>query len=146
MTRELSALFARDLARLRREIAQFPDDATLWEKVPGVNNPAGNLILHLEGNLREYVGHQMGGVAYQRDRPFEFSGTGLTRADLTDRVAPLQSRVPDLIASFSSVLLDTESGHPEHGSNRSFLLHLYGHFSYHLGQINYIRRIVSARP
>jgi hypothetical protein len=72
LTGELAALFRRDIARLLQQIHAFPDDASLWQAVPGVNNCAGNLVLHLEGNLREFVGRQLGGVPYQRNRPAEF--------------------------------------------------------------------------
>lgn len=69
---ELAKLFGRDLARLRKEIAEFPSDEMLWQTLPGVTNSAGNLALHLEGNLREFIGRQLGGIGYQRDRPLEF--------------------------------------------------------------------------
>jgi hypothetical protein len=70
---ELAALFARDLQRLRQELDAFPDDAAVWATAPGVTNSAGTLALHLEGNLREYVGRQLGGRAYLRERRAEFS-------------------------------------------------------------------------
>ena len=69
----LAHLFARDLARLAQEVDAFPDDVFLWEVPAGITNPVGNLILHLEGNLREYIGRQLAGVPYLRDRPREFS-------------------------------------------------------------------------
>ena len=69
---DLAALFRRDLKRLLQEVRAFPDEAALWATVPGVTNPAGNLILHLEGNLREYIGHLLAGVEYHRERPQEF--------------------------------------------------------------------------
>ena len=59
---ELAALFRRDLARLAQELRAIPVDGVLWMKPPGVSNPIGNLVLHLEGNLREYIGRQLGGT------------------------------------------------------------------------------------
>lgn len=58
---ELSHLFRRDLARLQQEVNAFNDDQGLWLRLPGVENTAGNLVLHLEGNLREFIGRQLGG-------------------------------------------------------------------------------------
>lgn len=56
----LSMLFRRDLTRLNQQIEAFPDDASLWSVLPGITNSAGNLVLHLEGNLKEFVGRQLG--------------------------------------------------------------------------------------
>ena len=60
----IAALFSRDLTRLIQELQAFPNDETLWERAPGVKNSAGNLVLHLEGNLREFIGRQLGQVGY----------------------------------------------------------------------------------
>ncbi len=62
----LAALFTRDLTRLIQELQAFPSDDILWQRAPGVKNSAGNLVLHLEGNLREFIGRQLGHVAYIR--------------------------------------------------------------------------------
>jgi hypothetical protein len=61
-SQELAALFRRDIGKLRKEIASFPDRDSVWRILPGVVNPAGSLALHLEGNLRENIGRQLGHV------------------------------------------------------------------------------------
>ncbi len=134
-------LFDRDLRRLLKEIAAFPSDGALWETGPGVTNSGGNLVLHLEGNLKEYIGRQIGGIAYTRDRPAEFATKGLTRQELTARIEEARERV---LASLPKA--DLESIYPENVlgapmTTRHFLTHLYGHLNYHLGQINYLRRL-----
>ena len=48
--------FNRDLKRLHKEIEAYTDEAVLWQKAEGISNPAGNLCLHLVGNLNEYIG------------------------------------------------------------------------------------------
>ena len=83
---ELSALFVRDLERLIQELQAFPDTASAWQTAPGVTNAAGTLALHLEGNLREYIGRQIGQIAYSRQRPLEFSARGV-ETSRTDRAA-----------------------------------------------------------
>ena len=143
---ELSELFRRDLTRLIQEIEAFPDDATLWKTLPGFTNPAGNLVLHLEGNLREYVGRQMGGVDFQRDRPLEFTEVGGSRAELVRRIAEARELVCSVVAvltpeqrsaMFPEVVLGalTTAG--------QLLAALYGHLSYHMGQIDTLRRILT---
>ena len=146
MQAELAALFRRDLGRLLQELRAFPDDETLWRTAPGVTNPAGNLVLHLEGNLREYIGRQLAGMEYRRDRPGEFAARGVTRAGLIARIEGLLRDIPPAIERLSDAVLDApypeeQPGGPQ--SARRFLLSLYGHFSYHLGQIGYLRRILT---
>src|SRR5262249_28096097 len=94
---ELATLFRRDLVRLGQEIDAFPTDEAIWQTLPGVTNTAGNLALHIEGNLREYVGRQLGNLAYVRKRPLEFSSRGLSKNELCDRIAELSQIIPPVI-------------------------------------------------
>jgi hypothetical protein len=142
---ELAALFARDLAKLRQEIEAFGDH--LWTVLPGVTNSGGNLALHLEGNLREYIGRQLGGIAYERKRPLEFSTKDLPAADLAARIASLEVAIPAIVSqltddSLSAIYPENVLGEPL--STRRFLVHIHGHLTYHLGQLNYLRRISQA--
>ena len=113
---ELAALFRRDLTRLAQELRALPEDGALWTKPPGISNPIGNLVLHLEGNLREYIGRQLGGVPYTRQRALEFSQSGLTMADLLARVEPLVTLIPEIVAG----LAEADVGSP--GTELEFAL------------------------
>jgi hypothetical protein len=142
----LAALFSRDLARLIQELQAFPTDETLWQRAPGVKNSAGNLTLHLEGNLREYIGRQLGQVAYGRVREQEFRLNGVSRYDLVKRM----EQVKDLVVRVIAQLSDSElaATYPERVleaplSSLDFLVHLHGHLNFHLGQIDYLRRILT---
>lgn len=144
---ELAALFRRDLTRLAQELRAFPDEGPLWTKPPGIANSIGNLVLHLEGNLREYIGRQLGGVPYQRQRDLEFSQTGLTLDNLRARVEPLATLIPDILAGLSDADLNRLYPEKPFGSPIStaqYLVHVNGHLNYHLGQIDYLRRILTA--
>ncbi len=144
---ELALLFRRDLTRLAQEIAAFPDDETLWRVRPGVENSAGNLALHIEGNLREYVGRQLGNLPYSRVRELEFSQRGLSRSELNQRVLALSSLVSEVIEGLSPEELTRafpESVLVAVVSTETFLVHLLGHLNYHLGQVDYLRRILTA--
>jgi uncharacterized damage-inducible protein DinB len=143
---ELAALFRRDLTRLIQQLEAFPDTAALWRTAPGVSNSAGNLALHLEGNLREYVGRQLGEVPYRRDRAQEFAGEGIEKPELVKRIQSLGDMIPLVIASLSAGRLDEAYPEQVFGgsmSTRMFLHHLLTHFSYHLGQIDYLRRFLT---
>ena len=146
---EIAALMRRDIGRLRKEIEAFAgDDARLWATLPGVTNSAGNLALHLEGNLREFVGRQLGGIAYVRTRPLEFSTKDLPAADLIARIAAIETAIPPVVAGLTEENLAAtypENVMGEPMSTRQFLIHVHGHLTYHLGQINYLRRMTENR-
>jgi len=150
VTTSLATLFGRDLLRLQQQIDAFPSDEALWQTLPGITNSAGNLVLHLEGNLREFIGRQLGGLPYRRQRPLEFTLNGFRREELNTRVANLQLSIPSVIERLSAEELERE--YPEvvldvAMPTQTFLIHLYGHLGWHLGQIDYLRRILTAeRP
>ena len=143
LAHELAALFRRDLTRLLQELDAISNPEHLWREVPGISNTIGTLVLHLEGNLREYAGRQLGSVPYQRNRPAEFSQRGLPVEELRKRVLELRDLVPAVLAAlpeeaFGQRYPEDVLGGPI--STRQFLVHLYGHLNYHLGQIDYLRR------
>jgi len=141
---ELAALFRRDLRRLVQELEAFPGDAYLWQTVPGVSNAAGNLTLHLEGNLREYIGRVLGGVDYQRDRPYEFAAKAMPASGLIARIQAVEELIPTIIVNLTDAQLDAEyTAYSYLLSTRQFLMHLIAHFNFHLGQIGYLRRFLT---
>jgi hypothetical protein len=143
---ELAALYRRDLRRLVQEFEAFPSEDALWGKLPGIANAAGNLFLHLEGNQREYIGRLLGGVAYQRQRDLEFGSAPIPAADLKRRIEPLVELIPRIVEGLSPEVLDGNYPEPVNGraiSTRQFLIHLSGHLNYHLGQIDYLRRVLT---
>ena len=146
MTSDIAPLFRRDLARLGQQVEAFPSDEALWQTLPGVTNAAGNLALHIEGNLREYIGRQLGKLPYKRNRELEFSTKGMSRRELGTRIAELRRSIPEVIEHLSSEQLDAE--YPKvvleiATSTRQLLIHLHGHLNWHLGQIDYLRRVLT---
>ncbi|MBM3767862.1 MAG: DinB family protein [Acidobacteria bacterium] len=142
----MKRLYERDLTRLIQEIEAFPSDEALWEIRGGVTNAAGNLVLHLEGNLREFIGRQLGGVPYQREREKEFSTRGLSRAELAARIAGVREIVPGVIERLSADELAQVYPQNVLGvdlTTHQFVVHLYGHLNWHLGQIDYLRRVMT---
>jgi hypothetical protein len=142
----LAALYSHDLARLIQELQAFGNDEVLWQRLPGVTNSCGNLILHLEGNLREYIGRQVGGVGYTRVRDREFTLTGVSRDELVRRMEQVKELVTKVVSQLSDG--DLAAVHPElvlekKTSRHDLLVHLHGHLNFHLGQIGYLRRILT---
>lgn len=145
ITKDLAFLFRRDLAKLSQQIEAFPTDEALWQTLPGVTNSAGNLALHLEGNLREFVGRQLGGLPYERKRDLEFSSKGASKAELSTRLEELRQTIPSVIEGLSTEQMEREYPEVVLGaatSTQEFLIHLYGHLNWHLGQVDYLRRIL----
>jgi hypothetical protein len=145
---DLASLFGRDLSKMLEQVRAFPTEEALWETPPGITNSAGTLTLHIDGNLREYIGRQLGGVRYIRDRPGEFSARGVSRDVLIARMVDLCALIPSILAGLSEAQL--EAIHPEPVFDAPmqtgwFLLHLYGHLNWHRGQLDYLRRIVVNR-
>lgn len=147
LAQELAELLARDLHRLIQQIEATPAEL-LFATRPGITNSIGNLALHLEGNLREFVGRQFGGVPYQRTRDREFSEAQLPHAELLARLRSLLDLLLPLLVAAPDTRLAEASGEQRYGLDltwREFLIHLLGHFNYHLGQIDYCRRILTGQ-
>ena len=146
MTADISALLMRELEGFQREIQMFPDDERVWATQPGITNSAGNLALHIAGNLRFFVGSVLGGVAYQRDRDAEFGRRTGSRAELVAELATAAAVVRDVLPRLDAARLDAPfegTTFPGPVSTRRFLLHLCTHAAYHVGQAGYLRRIVT---
>lgn len=142
----LIELYERDLGRLKAEIEQYADEADLWKTSGGITNSAGNLTLHLIGNLKHFIGAVLGGSGFVRDRDAEFSTTGVSRnkmlADIDEAAAIVKATLEKLSDDEIAGIYPIEVfGHPM--ATAFFLTHLTTHLNYHLGQINYHRRLLS---
>jgi uncharacterized damage-inducible protein DinB len=141
----LKTLFDRDLNKLHQEIEAYHTEAALWRTVPGISNSAGNLCLHLLGNLNTYIGAELGHSGYIRNRDLEFAARNIPRAELLAGIAATRRVVAAALTPLPDDQLATE--YPllvwEAPTSLGYmLLHLITHLAYHLGQINYHRRLV----
>lgn len=147
MQEALAALFHRDLTRLHQEIEAYPDEATLWRVAEGISNSAGNLVLHLMGNLNAYIGATLGQTGYVRNREAEFSTKGVPKQELLQKIADTRQMVEAAVQALPDEQLTTAFptnplGYPM--TTQFFLIHIHGHLNYHLGQIDYHRRLLTA--
>ena len=148
VTETLAALFKRDLTKLYTEIEQYNSEEKLWATEQSIANSAGNLCLHLVGNLKTYIGAELGGFAYTRNRELEFSLKGVPKAELLAMVAETRTIVDETLRTLPATSLQQE--YPllvftEKTSTEYLLIHLVAHLSYHLGQINYHRRLLDVQ-
>jgi hypothetical protein len=143
---DLLVLFRRDLRCFIREVEAFPDDATLWRTVPGLRNSAGNLALHVAGNLRLLVGAVLGDTGYQRDREQELSQRAGSRADvaaaLESAALEVETGLKALTAESLAAPFPLAVGGLQPATGR-FLVHLASHLAFHLGQAGYLRRTLT---
>jgi len=141
----LKSLFARDLNRLKKEIELYRDESSIWKVEKNIANSAGNLCLHLIGNLNTYIGKEIGKTDYVRNRELEFSLKNVRRTELLDQIDKTIQMINQSLDKLNENTLQDE--YPilvfeEKTSTEYLLIHLTTHLTYHLGQINYHRRLI----
>lgn len=142
----LKELYQRDIDKLKAEIELYANEADLWKTGGEITNSAGNLSLHLIGNLRHFFGAVLGETGYVRDRDSEFSTGGVSRQDLRAAADTALADVRLTLDKLSEE--DFNKTYPIEVFGKPmttgfFLIHLATHLNYHLGQINYHRRLMS---
>jgi uncharacterized damage-inducible protein DinB len=141
----IQKIIDRDLTVLEKEIALYPSDQLIWATTGAIKNSAGNLSLHLCGNLQHYIGAVLGHSGYIRNRDNEFAARGMTSVDLLAEIKKARNAVQVALASIRPEILAMP--YPEEVfkvpmTTEYFLIHLTSHLGYHLGQINYHRRMI----
>jgi uncharacterized damage-inducible protein DinB len=146
LTRILIDIYERDLDKLRTEIESYSNETDIWKTVDGISNSAGNLCLHLTGNLQHFVGAVIGDSGYVRDRPAEFENKNVARDEMLATIDSTKAVVVDTLNKLTDEDLATTYPIEVFGEPMTtgfFLTHLATHFNYHLGQINYHRRLLA---
>jgi len=141
----LLTLFNRDLNRLKSEIELYKNEKNIWLIEKNIANSAGNLCLHLIGNLNWFIGAELGKTNYVRHRELEFSTKDIPQTELIKKIDETIIVVENSLHGLSDEELKNE--YPllvfdKKTSTEYFLLHLTTHLAYHLGQINYHRRLL----
>jgi hypothetical protein len=143
LTAAVRTILLRELRAARRELDAYPDDASVWRPVPGLPNPGGTFVLHLAGNLRHFIGAQLGGTGYVRDRDAEFARRDVPRAALAAELDAAITEVDRALAALDARRLEEDYPLPIAGHivrTDEYLVHLAAHAAYHLGQLDYHRR------
>jgi hypothetical protein len=143
---DITRLLVREIDGFKGELALFPDEATLWRTVPGVTNTAGNLALHVAGNLQYLVGSVLGHTGYVRDRKAEFARRDVPRQEIDAELNRAAAVVREVLSRLPDAVLNAPYPEPVMGVNfgtRMFLLHLCAHAAFHLGQAGYLRRVLT---
>lgn len=143
----LKTLFNRDLHKLKQEIELYQNENNLWKIEKGISNSAGNLCLHLIGNLNNFIGSELGKTNYSRNRPLEFSLKHIPKTELIEKIEETILVLNKTLAIVTPEILQQE--YPilvfeSKTTTEFFLVHLSTHLAYHLGQINYHRRLLDS--
>lgn len=145
LIKTLQSLFSRDLNKLASEIKLYKEEENIWKIEKNISNSAGNLCLHLVGNLNTYIGKEIGKTGYIRNRDLEFSLKNIPRQELLHMIENTIQVVHQslnqldentLVNEYPVLVFDKKT------STEYLLVHLVGHLTYHLGQINYHRRLI----
>ncbi len=147
LTETLQTLFTRDLNKLKTEIESYQQEKNIWIIEKGIANSGGNLCLHVIGNLNSYIGAVIGKTNYIRQRDLEFSLKNIQKAALVASIEETILVVTNSLGNISPEQLNEE--YPllvfdKKTSTGYFLVHLAAHLAYHLGQVNYHRRLLDA--
>jgi uncharacterized damage-inducible protein DinB len=142
----INELILRDLNKLEKEISAYPDEQSIWKIDSQITNSAGNLCLHLCGNLQHYFDAVLNNSGYVRNRDLEFSSRNVPRKKLLEEINKAKEAVSSTLATFPVERLEMD--YPEKVfestsmTTQHFFIHLSAHLGYHLGQINYHRRLL----
>jgi len=142
----LKKLLVRDLNKVKLEVEQYRNDKNIWRTENSISNSAGNLCLHLVGNLNTFIGAELGKTGYIRNRDLEFSLKDVPRNELIKQIEETIKMVNHSIDQLTEE--DLENDYPEvkvlenDRSVKYMLIYLSSHLAYHLGQINYHRRLL----
>ena len=147
---EFTRLFSREFLKLRNEVAGYRSDDEMWLVLPGTINSGGNLVQHLIGNLRTYIGLTLGDVAYVRNREAEFGERLFTKEKLLEEIDLLNQIISKTLEKLPREIFQNEYPHdiltifPEQNIGM-VLIHLLMHLTWHNGQINHHRRFVASQ-
>ncbi|MGN6195001.1 MAG: DinB family protein [Ginsengibacter sp.] len=141
----ITNFFERDLDKLIEEINLFKNEKDIWKTKEGINNSAGNLTMHLLGNLNHFIGKNLANTDYIRKRDEEFTIKNIPREKLISHINSLKEIIKNTLPNLSEE--DLKKQFPLKIQEQTFttgnmLTFLLLHLNYHLGQINYLRRLL----
>ncbi len=136
--------YLRELDNLHKDISAFTDEKKLWIIAGEIKNSPGNLCLHLLGNVNHFIGAMLGKNGYVRKRDEEFIVKDVPRAKLLADIEATKAVVEKVLSTLDAAELQKDFPVEILGkrSTEYMLAFFLGHFTYHLGQINYGRRLI----
>lgn len=146
MLNSLSVLIQREVSKIQEELEKYENESLIWQTPEGIFNSAGNLALHVAGNLQHFIGATLGKTDYTRNRAQEFEAKNVPVSEVIAELEKAKLAVDTTLLNLDEFEVQKLFPLDVFGGDKStewFLIHLLSHTSYHLGQINYHRRLVS---
>lgn len=139
-------LFEESVVRLKKCLAELTDEQ-IWYRPNTASNSVGNLVLHLHGNVRQWVVAGLGKNEDVRERQEEFDEQGpVPVAKMLADMGQLMVEVDTILDNTTAAdLLDIRDVQGFQESGMSILVHITEHFSYHVGQMTYIVKMLKAK-
>lgn len=136
-------LYDESLPRILKCLDQL-DNEQVWWRPNESSNSIGNLVLHLNGNVNQWIHAGLGNFPDQRKRQTEFDERKIIdKGELADLLTDTMQRVKSIIEEISEEeLIQTRKVQTFQASGVSILIHVTEHFSYHTGQIAYITKML----
>jgi uncharacterized damage-inducible protein DinB len=141
----LKAIFDRDIEKVKQELLQYHKEEIIWKVQKHIKNSGGNLTLHLIGNLKHFIGAILGDSGYIRNRDAEFSDKHVPLSDMIRQLDEVKTVIHNTFDKLTYEDLEKKFPVNVFGYEMNtlyFLMHLTAHLNYHLGQINYHRRLL----
>jgi len=141
----LTNFYERDIRRLIEEINLFNDEGNLWKTAGTIKNSSGNLVLHIVGGTNYLIGTMLAKTGYIRNRDQEFIIKDVPRNELVAQLEELMLMINKTLSTFDNERMEAE--YPimfddMKVPNSYVLIRLAIHLNYHLGQVNYLRRVL----
>ena len=137
-------LYLNFLNSLKDEISLYKDPENIWLLSGSISNTPGNLCLHICGNLNHFFGTVIGNTGYIRERDQEFSKRNLSREELFGAIEETKIMIGKIFDDLTQDDINKIYPINKFGENVTYgfiFSRLVSHLSYHLGQINYHRRL-----
>ena len=141
----LNQSFLKFLDRLKEQLSGYSDEQLIWITVEGISNSAGNLAIHLLGNLNHFIGATLGNTSYMRNRPLEFSTEFKPLEEIYEEIETTKLMITSVLLKLDHETLNSDYPYEfgdETPSTHKWLIQCMTHFAYHMGQINYHRRLL----
>lgn len=145
MIESIKEIYLKNLDALYNEISLYANESDIWEIKNQISNSAGTLTLHLVGNLNFFIGTYLGNTGYERNRDLEFSARHVAKQKLLYDISETKEMVNKTLSAMNPA--DDLAIYPtdKFGEGRTtgyVLMYLLAHLNYHLGQVNYHRRLI----
>ncbi len=145
MIQSVKEIYLKNLDALHNEISLYTNENDIWTIQNQISNSAGNLALHLIGNLNYFIGTYLGGTGYVRNRDLEFSDKNVPKQKLLDDIKATREMMDTTLSAMrdgSETAIYPSDKFGAERTNAYILMYLLAHLNYHLGQINYHRRLI----